>query len=232
MRATGSWIIKGKRMALPADMDIAAPVALPLLALDKVLFPQAVLTLTVTDPVYLNLVKACLKTQAPLGIVSVVAVENGAQHHEKMPVFSEVGTLAKITSHSEVQGNGKRDIQNGMIVQCQGTQRFVYSRIVRGLNGLRIAQDARLLPVDLPTMIPDVLQHCSDSLRKLVTALLMQGKSSFTTPYMFADAGWVANRWAEVLPLHNDERLVLLGIRDPLERLKRVAAHIVKAQIV
>ena len=38
------------------------------------------------------------------------------------------------------------------------------------------------------------------------------------------DAGWVANRWAEVLPLEPDEKLGLLELDDPLLRLTQVAA--------
>ena len=40
----------------------------------------------------------------------------------------------------------------------------------------------------------------------------------------YEDAGWVADRWAEVLPLTAAEKQQLLELADPLARLTQVAA--------
>jgi len=40
----------------------------------------------------------------------------------------------------------------------------------------------------------------------------------------YDDAGWVGNRWAEVLPLTAAEQQQLLELADPLARLRQVAA--------
>jgi len=39
----------------------------------------------------------------------------------------------------------------------------------------------------------------------------------------YDDAGWVGNRWAEVLPLSCAEKQQLLELADPLARLAQVA---------
>jgi Lon protease-like protein len=39
----------------------------------------------------------------------------------------------------------------------------------------------------------------------------------------YQDAGWVGNRWAEVLPLTVAEQQQLLELADPLARLAQVA---------
>jgi hypothetical protein len=39
----------------------------------------------------------------------------------------------------------------------------------------------------------------------------------------YEDAGWVGNRWAEILPLSAAEKLALLELADPLARLAQVA---------
>ena len=38
----------------------------------------------------------------------------------------------------------------------------------------------------------------------------------------FHDAGWVANRWAELLPIRVAQKQSLLEEMDPLARLKRL----------
>jgi len=38
----------------------------------------------------------------------------------------------------------------------------------------------------------------------------------------FDDAGWVANRWAELLPIRPAQKQSLLEEMDPLARLKKI----------
>ena len=50
------------------------------------------------------------------------------------------------------------------------------------------------------------------------------GRSYAHVDAHYEDAGWVANRWAEVLPLEAAEKLQLLELDEPLARLAQVAA--------
>ena len=65
------------------------------------------------------------------------------------------------------------------------------------------------------------LRHLADLLREVLPKL---GRGYAHVDADYDDAGWVANRWAEVLPLALDEQLELLELDDPLARLTQVAA--------
>ena len=41
-------------------------------------------------------------------------------------------------------------------------------------------------------------------------------------PYEFDDAGWVANRWCEILPIPQDAKQRLMELTDPVVRLQLV----------
>ena len=41
-------------------------------------------------------------------------------------------------------------------------------------------------------------------------------------PFRLDECGWVANRWAELLPLSTDEKLRLLVLDNPLLRLELI----------
>jgi hypothetical protein len=56
------------------------------------------------------------------------------------------------------------------------------------------------------------------SLLDAVATLSAQGAEPFLAPHRFESAGWVANRWCEILPLPVDAKHRLLGL-DPLARL-------------
>jgi Lon protease-like protein len=45
-------------------------------------------------------------------------------------------------------------------------------------------------------------------------------------PFLPDDAGWVANRLCELLPLPPATRQQMMALEDPLDRLKRVAGFL------
>ena len=62
-------------------------------------------------------------------------------------------------------------------------------------------------------------------MRALATAirrLKQQGSTPFLEPYRFDDAGWVANRWCEILPIPLAAKQRLLELDEPLMRLQLV----------
>jgi Lon protease-like protein len=50
-------------------------------------------------------------------------------------------------------------------------------------------------------------------------------------PYVWDDCGWLANRWAELLPLQALERQRFLELDNPLVRLELVADQLEKLGI-
>lgn len=211
------------------NLPDATPILLPLLPLHAVLFPQGKLSLKIVEPRYIKLINACIKTQAPFGVVTVK--ESATSAHLQEPMFSHTGTLANVTTTDLVTHMNVQSIST-LSIECVGTQRFQHQHIMGGGHGFWIAQDALLLSPDLPAVIPEALQHCSDLLQRLVTTLIMQGKPSFEQPFQFGNASWVANRWAELLPLSVSERLTLLETINPHDRLEAVAQHIAQADMM
>ena len=56
-------------------------------------------------------------------------------------------------------------------------------------------------------------------MRGPIGPLNRQGESPFDEPSRFDNAGWVANRWCEILPLPLEAKQRLLTLADPLARL-------------
>jgi Lon protease-like protein len=64
------------------------------------------------------------------------------------------------------------------------------------------------------------LQQVIASLRE------QQGKSPFAEPFSLDDAGWVANRWCEILPVPLAARQKLMMLPDPQARLRLVHEYL------
>ena len=51
-------------------------------------------------------------------------------------------------------------------------------------------------------------------------------------PYRFADCGWVANRWCELLPVQAELKQRLMELDSPLMRLELVSDLLARTGIV
>ena len=73
---------------------------------------------------------------------------------------------------------------------------------------------------------PGILQvQCRGTGRGLANAiatLKAKGESLFDQPYRFDDAGWVANRWCEILPISQAAKQKLMALPDLTVRLQLV----------
>jgi len=61
-----------------------------------------------------------------------------------------------------------------------------------------------------------------DALAEAIRKLQSQDKLPFAQPYRLDDAGWVANRWCELLPVSLAARQKLMELDDPVIRLSLV----------
>jgi uncharacterized protein len=64
-----------------------------------------------------------------------------------------------------------------------------------------------------------------DSAQALANAIQMlrqRGPLPFLEPFRFEEAGWIANRWCEILPIPLAARQKLMELEDPQVRLKLV----------
>lgn len=200
------------------------PDPLPLFPLQTVLFPGGVLGLKVFEARYLDLVSDCMRTQQPFG---VIALARGAEAgRSSAPVQLEsVGVLARIDELDAEQSGILR-------VRCTGLQRF-------RRRGEPAAQDNGLWTSRIRLIDPDPAHVPGQAMLQTVRALAgaiktlnEQGRSPFNEPYRLDDAGWVANRWCELLPVPVAAKQKLMELEDPVIRLSLVDGFLRDKQVV
>jgi uncharacterized protein len=185
-----------------------SPATLPLFPLHTVLFPGGPLSLRIFEPRYLDLVRRILKEQGSFGVVLIL---EGA---EAGPVtaIAATGTSARLVDFET--------LPDGLLgVVGVGERRFRVLRHWREGDGLNVAE-VEYLAEDAPCPLPPALAHLAELLRELLPRL---GSDYTHVEAHFDDAGWVGNRWAEILPLADEEKLSLLELDEPLARLEQVA---------
>lgn len=209
---------------------------LPLFPLQTVLFPGGVLPLRVFEVRYLDMVKRCHQAGAPFGVVMLTQgaeVAKAPQANQPGPaavadeLFHDVGTLAQIQQLETAQA--------GLLhVLCQGSQRFRILKRDKLKHGLWVA-DVALLPPDLPTLVPNDLGDTSHALQQVLESLQAQGSTGqllpIAPPHQWDDAGWVANRWCDLLPVAAELKQRLMSLDNPLVRLELVSDLLDKLRI-
>jgi Lon protease-like protein len=199
-------------------------VILPLFPLQLVLFPDAILGLKVFEARYLDLVSDCLRSKAPFG---VVGLKGGSEVGKslKAAYLEDVGTLAHI---DEVDAE-----QTGILrVRCLGGQRFrLQAPAQQRDNGLWEAEAELMAPDPLRLPGPAMLQTVG-ALAEAIRKLQAQERAPFQTPYRLDDAGWVANRWCELLPVSIAAKQKLMELEDPVIRLSLVDGFLRDKKVV
>ena len=188
---------------------MSAASELPLFPLSTVLFPGGPLRLRIFEPRYLDMVRHCLKESRAFGVVLIL---EGAETGEAVSVAA-IGTSARVVDFDT--------LPDGLLgIDCVGEQRFRLRRRWQQSDGLNLAE-VDYLPDDAPCALPTELAHLGDLLREVLPQL---GERYAHVVARYEDAGWVADRWAEVLPLTAAEKQQLLELADPLARFTPVAA--------
>jgi uncharacterized protein len=169
-------------------------------------------------------VSDCMRTQQPFG---VICLSQGAEAgpSSTTPSFEAVGVLARI---DDVDAE-----QTGILrVQCTGGQRFRLSQpAVQSANGLWKAH-VTLVPQDPlrvpgPAMLPTVT-----ALAETIKKLQERDAEPFAQPYRLDDAGWVANRWCELLPVPLAAKQKLMELDDPVIRLSLVDGYLRDKKVI
>ena len=92
-------------------------------------------------------------------------------------------------------------------------------------DGLWLAR-ARRLPDDDVVAPEASLQPTVQALVSAIGKLQAQGNTPFSEPYRFDDAGWVANRWCEILPIPLTAKQRLMVLPEPQLRLRLVDEYL------
>ena len=88
-------------------------------------------------------------------------------------------------------------------------------------DGLWLA-GALASPDDAACAVPPDLAPTAVALAHAIEALAQQDQHPFARPHQLQDAGWVANRWCELLPISLAAKYRLMVLDEPALRLKLV----------
>lgn len=201
---------------------------LPLFPLKTVLFPGGVLHLKVFETRYMDMVRDCMKRDAPFG---VVLIKSGQE--VGMPAEPEaVGCLANISSWEMPQ-------LGVMMLRTVGSERF---RILdtRVCSDQRLEAKISLLAAEAQEEVSEVHLACAKTLKIIIEDIDNKGRmehgkefdSPFEHPPRLDDAGWVANRWCEILPIPLKARQALLELDDAESRLSIVHQYLEQHEII
>jgi Lon protease-like protein len=190
---------------------------LPLFPLQTVLFPGGLLSLKVFEARYLDLVGSCLREGKPFGVVMLKQGSDTRRGNETVS-FENLGTMAELIDVDSAQ--------TGILqVRCRGTHRFDVRKTRREEDGLWVAK-AGALPDDDVVAPAEALHDTVKGLANAIATLKAQGAEPFLAPYLFDQAGWVANRWCEILPISLAAKQKLMELPEPAIRLNLVGEYL------
>ena len=198
-------------------MSVERVAALPLFPLQSVLFPGGQLALKIFEARYLDLISDCLRSRQPFGVVCLL--QGGEVRSDRTVRFESTGVLAQL---DEVDSE-----QPGLLhARCSGTQRFrLDGPATQQADGLWLG-DAELLPDDTVTVPQAQFLPTVRALANAIATLQSQGNQPFRPPHRLDDAGWVANRWCELLPIPLGAKQKLMELPDPQLRLQLVHEYL------
>lgn len=189
----------------PQTLDI------PIFPLNTVLFPAGRLPLRIFEVRYVDMTKACIRDNSVFG---VCLIREGREAGVPAVPYT-LGCTARIVKW-EVQGAGLFSL----ITEGEQVFRILDSR--RERDGLLRAQVELVEPMPTLALTPE---HAA--LAEFVAELIDKlGAEHFSAPARLDDAVWVCHRLAEILPMDDDARLELLGLRDPALLLSRIGHRI------
>ena len=201
---------------------------LPLFPLKTVLFPGGVLALKVFEARYMDMVRECMKNDTPFGVALIKSGEEVGAPAEP----ESIGSLAHITGWD-------MPTLGVMMLRTRGGDRF---RILetRILPDNRIEARIEMLAPDVESAVSDMHLECAKTLKIVIENIETKGKaeqgddfdSPFPRPALLGSAGWVANRWCEILPIPLKARQKLLELDDPQTRLSIVYQYLQQHEII
>lgn len=205
--------------AIEAPDEAAGPwTALPLFPLQTVLFPGGLLQLKVFEARYLDLVSDCLRSRSPFAVVHIRQGSELRGGGGQQTLLEQIGVLAHL---QEVDAE-----QPGILrVRCVGGRRVQLGALQQRDDGLWLAE-ARVGEVDPPVAVPAELAASARALAQAIESLRARDQHPFLAPHRLDDAGWVANRWCEILPINAAARQRLMALDEPVLRLKLVQEYL------
>ena len=181
----------------------------PLFPLNTVLFPGGPLPLRIFETRYVDMISRCMKDNGSFG---VLLIKEGQEAGGAASTW-EIGTLARVIDF--YQGS------DGLLgVTAIGTHRFRLLSAERQADGLNVGE-VELLPAETPMVLPEEFAPLAEILEAILDDL---GRLYEDMDRHFDDAGWVANRFLEILPVALEQKQLCLENTDCRQRLELAAA--------
>ncbi len=183
---------------------------IPLFPLHAVLFPGGFLPLRIFESRYLDMVTSCMQQQTPFG---VVLIREGRETGPAADPF-DTGTLAAIVDFDQ-------SAEGLLLISCIGGDRFRILDRRHESNQLQRAM-IEVVPNEQDRVLPPEYESLAEFLRAVVNR---PGISRRIAPpdIDYNSPIEIGFRLAELLPVGVEEQQQLLSLRDPLERLARIA---------
>lgn len=184
---------------------------IPLFLLNTVLHPGGRLPLRVFETRYMDMVKRCLRDNQPFGVCLIAQGDEVARPQGVPAVPRDVGTLATIADWDMPQ----LGILNLVV---HGGERFrIHAR--RCMDDGLLRAEVEILDPPSVRPVPGDYARLVPMLRVLLESL---EDNAPPPPHRFYDAAWVAERWAELLPLSLDLHQDILEMEDGVARLEAI----------
>ena len=190
---------------------------LPIFPLNNCLFPDGVLSLNIFEIRYLKMIKKVSDERECFG---VILLKHGLETNRpgETEEFYDIGTKARIIRFEVLQ-------PTLFSISVKGEGRLKINSASKGRYSLWSAEVSEV-GSDSIVRIPESISHLSSNLKDLFNSnrkkMLPCNREMADFDDRFHDAGWVANRWAELLPIRVAQKQSLLEEMDPLARLKKV----------
>ncbi len=191
---------------------------IPLFPLGTALFPGGFIALKIFEARYLDMMKRCLREDAPFGVISILDEKIFASDAKAIANFSNIGTLAKLEEFDPIQ-------PALYMTKSYGTQRFRVLEIRQESDGLWMGQ-IELIDADPATPLPREHEKVASLLEEIISIIKSEdllGDQPFKAPANLNDCGWVSNRLAELLPLPLAQKNHLLAQSNPRIRLDLIS---------
>ena len=189
----------------------------PLFPLSRALYPEGILHLRIFEIRYLDMIKQCIAEQSEFGVVPLLA-GNEVRTPEGKEVLADFGTMAKIEQW-------QAPMPGLLQLRCVGTTRFRLASSEQRKYGLWVGQ-IEPQAEDPAIPVPDSLQPSANTLGRLIADMQHErvptAEMPIAPPFRLDECGWVANRWAELLPLLPPQQRHLLADGDPQSRLGQI----------
>lgn len=186
---------------------------IPLFPLSTVLFNGGYLPLHIFEPRYLRMIKECQAAGIGFG---VVLIKEGTEVHEGegkgLPAIHQVGTLAEIIEVEELP-------ENRLAVMATGGAKFQVGATWEEADHLMMGE-VTFVPDEPTSQVREEDADLVDLLEFFVEA--REVPSAVRKKIDLTDERDVSLRLADLLPIHSDDKQLLLQMDSPRLRLTTI----------